>query len=233
MSHLFGRLSRFRLPSRPASRVRALGLFALLFALLILSPALHAAPPGDSPAPLTYYGTAGDDLDPSFIGGWVTFDASGMHSQDGANAVVVEADGQILSVGAVTNGSDSDFALVRHKPDGLLDSNFGGGGLVTTDFSGPGGHDRAEAAALQIDVSQGYNFNDWAAFATDRLACSGEGGYEVSVNGSTNVIQGNAHSNGSFQLLGGARVTGTNSQLTYVENCSNCASTIPPTPPST
>jgi len=42
-----------------------------------------------------------------------------------------------------------DFALARYNGDGNLDSAFGSGGKVTTDFTG--GNDRAFAAALQSD----------------------------------------------------------------------------------
>ncbi|HEX2713803.1 MAG TPA: delta-60 repeat domain-containing protein, partial [Candidatus Acidoferrales bacterium] len=40
------------------------------------------------------------------------------------------------------------FALARYNPDGSLDSTFGTGGKVTTDF---GGNDNARAVTIQHD----------------------------------------------------------------------------------
>ena len=58
----------------------------------------------------------------------------------------VQPDGKILV--AVTqqypktgSGTHSDFATLRYKVDGSLDTTFGGTGLVTTDFDGNSGYD--------------------------------------------------------------------------------------------
>jgi uncharacterized delta-60 repeat protein len=45
--------------------------------------------------------------------------------------------------------NDFDFALVRYNPDGSLDTSFGPGGSVTTDFNG--GYDAGFALAIQPD----------------------------------------------------------------------------------
>jgi len=83
-------------------------------------------------------------LDPTFgTGGQVTTDLGGT---DGANDVVIRPDGRILVVGG--GGPGHDFALVLSAPDGTLDSSFGTGGKVTTDF---GGQDTAHAVRLQTD----------------------------------------------------------------------------------
>lgn len=84
------------------------------------------------------------DLDPSFgIGGKVTTDfAVGL--SDLADAVVLQQDGKIVTAGL----AGVDFALARFNPDGTLDTGFGTGGKVTTDFAG---FDQAFAIMLQPD----------------------------------------------------------------------------------
>jgi uncharacterized delta-60 repeat protein len=69
-------------------------------------------------------------LDTSFgSGGKVTTDFGGF---DGANAVSIQADGKIVAAGV----GGSRFALARYNADGSLDTSFGGGGKVTTQFFG-------------------------------------------------------------------------------------------------
>jgi len=88
-------------------------------------------------------------LDSSFgTGGTVTTDFFG--SNDEANALVVQADGKLVTAGeTMTEASDIDVALARYNPDGSLDSSFGTGGKVTTDFAG--GFDQANALVMQAD----------------------------------------------------------------------------------
>ncbi len=82
-------------------------------------------------------------LDPSFgTGGQVTTDFGGF---DSAQAVAVQSDGKIVAAGSSGGG---DFALARYNADGTLDSTFGSGGKLTTDF---GGFDAASALAIQHD----------------------------------------------------------------------------------
>lgn len=69
-------------------------------------------------------------------------------------AVVIQPSGQIVTagwraVGVVTTGIATDFALTRHNSDGTPDTNFGSGGVATTDLGGPG--DEANDAALLPD----------------------------------------------------------------------------------
>lgn len=65
-----------------------------------------------------------------------------------ALAVALQPDGKIIAAGRTqaTNAS-FDFAIARYNSDGTLDSTFGSGGKVTTDFSG--GFDIADGAAVQ------------------------------------------------------------------------------------
>ena len=81
---------------------------------------------------------AAGDLDPTFgIGGMVTTDLN--HSTDIANAVAVQPDGKFIVVGQTYKNNDfsgEDFAVARYSADGTLDTTFGAGGRVRTDFPG-------------------------------------------------------------------------------------------------
>ena len=63
----------------------------------------------------------------------------------------MQADGKLVAAGFVApTGGSSDFALARCNPDGTLDTSFGTGGKVTTDFAQPGGSfDEADALVMQ------------------------------------------------------------------------------------
>ena len=96
---------------------------------------------------LARYNTDGS-LDRDFdFDGMATIDFFG--DQDVARAVAISPDGKILAAGFASGGMNFDFALVRLNPNGSLDSAFGVGGRVTTDFFGSS--DRAFAMALQPD----------------------------------------------------------------------------------
>ena len=87
---------------------------------------------------------ANGQLDQSFgVGGKTRINFSGV---DSARDVLIQPDGKILVVGAAK--SEADFGLLRLNTDGSLDSSFGQGGKVTTNFSGT---DFAESVALQRD----------------------------------------------------------------------------------
>jgi uncharacterized delta-60 repeat protein len=81
--------------------------------------------------------TAEGQLDPSFGGdGMVTTSIAG--KTDLAMAVVLTGNEEIVVAGRVApdGGASSDFGLVRYASDGTLDSGFGDGGMVRTDFNG-------------------------------------------------------------------------------------------------
>ncbi len=102
---------------------------------------------GNNNFALARYNSDGS-LDGTFgTGGLVTTAFSAL--SDFANAVVLQPDGKIIAVGQGRPGGDPDFALARYNSNGSLDSTFGTGGLVTTDFFG--GIDLANAALLQSD----------------------------------------------------------------------------------
>jgi uncharacterized delta-60 repeat protein len=88
-------------------------------------------------------------LDSTFgVGGKVVTDI--LATQNYIEGIVVQADGKVVAGGnAFPDNSTGDFALIRYNPNGTLDSSFGSGGVVLTDFSardsGTGG------LALQAD----------------------------------------------------------------------------------
>ncbi len=74
-----------------------------------------------------------------------------------ARALVIQPDGKILLAGSGSPRFGTDFALARYNTDGSLDSTFGAGGKVTTDFFGS--EDQARALIIQPDgriVAAGY-----------------------------------------------------------------------------
>jgi uncharacterized delta-60 repeat protein len=103
--------------------------------------------------PATVLGAAGD-LDPTFgSGGRVVTDFAG--NQDQVSALVLQPDGKLVAAGRTSTGSlvnfsaSFDFGLARYNPDGSLDTSFGIGGKVSTDFAGD--FDGATALVLQPD----------------------------------------------------------------------------------
>ena len=59
---------------------------------------------------------------------------------DNGYAVAVQPDGKLLVAGMAA-GTGWDFAIMRYNADGSLDTSFGNGGIVKTDFAG--GSDQA------------------------------------------------------------------------------------------
>jgi uncharacterized delta-60 repeat protein len=53
---------------------------------------------------------------------------------DSVQDLVIQPDGKILAAGTAVTGTRSHFALARYNVDGSLDSGFGSGGKVVTDF---------------------------------------------------------------------------------------------------
>ena len=92
---------------------------------------------------------ADGSLDNTFgLGGIVTTDFSG--GNDRVFALAIQTDGRIVAAGyAVRTGTHADFALARYNTDGSLDTGFGSGGKVTTNFFSA--FDGARALAIQGD----------------------------------------------------------------------------------
>ncbi len=78
------------------------------------------------------------DLDPTFgIGGIVTVDVPLTLSGTTATAGALQSDGKIGVGGfTVTSTAGTDFAVARYNSNGSLDTSFGSGGAVLTNFSG-------------------------------------------------------------------------------------------------
>jgi len=96
---------------------------------------------------------ASGDLDPTFSGdGKVTTNIGGALVNDAAWGLAIQSDGKIVAVGGHNDTSDvggkSDFAVVRYKSNGTLDTTFHGDGKLTTNF---GPFDEANHVALQSD----------------------------------------------------------------------------------
>jgi uncharacterized delta-60 repeat protein len=122
---------------------------------------------------LARYNTNGS-LDSSFGGGGIVKLEFGDQGSYGA-ALVLQGDGKILVAGthfvdfSSDDSSNTDFALARLNSDGTLDSTFGNGGLVTTDFDGF--NDDALSVLIQRDgkiiavgsAKNPANFYDFAA----------------------------------------------------------------------
>src|SRR5690606_4363918 len=94
---------------------------------------------------VTVYGPPGS-LDTSLGGGKLMFPAAA--GDDYGYAVAIQADGKIVIAG---RGGEhlGDFALMRLDRDGNLDTSFGTGGRVLTDFTSTA--DTAYAIAMQAD----------------------------------------------------------------------------------
>lgn len=94
---------------------------------------------------------------------------------DGIRAMVIQPDGKIVVGGETFNGINVDFALARYQPSGLLDPEFGNGGMVTVGI-GPGDN-RIYALALAPDgkiVAAGSFYNGSSDdFALVRLQTNG------------------------------------------------------------
>jgi uncharacterized delta-60 repeat protein len=77
------------------------------------------------------------NLDAGFgSGGKVTTSFTGDNIES-ANGVAIQQNGKIVAAGDAFVGADSSFALARYNPDASLDSTFGNGGKIMTDFGNP------------------------------------------------------------------------------------------------
>ena len=90
----------------------------------------YSSAPAGSDFALARYNVDGS-LDGTF--GFLGTVVSDFGGHERAEGVVVQADGKIIAAGTI---GFTDFLLVRYTADGLIDSTFGIGGKVTTDFGG-------------------------------------------------------------------------------------------------
>jgi uncharacterized delta-60 repeat protein len=71
------------------------------------------------------------------------------YGTDEAFGVALQSDGKIVVAGYADNGINYDFGLARYTKQGALDTRFGAGGKVTTDFGNT--LDEAYGVAVQRD----------------------------------------------------------------------------------
>ena len=90
------------------------------------------------------------DLDPTFGVAGKAIPVIPGASSVGVNALAIQSDGKIVCLGDYVHliGGDRDFILFRLLSNGVLDTSFGLGGWVTTDF---GGEERAMDLVIQGD----------------------------------------------------------------------------------
>lgn len=109
--------------------------FHLIIVILSLLTSIYAQP----------------ELDLSFNGSGKVLTDLGA-GKDVVYDVLVQPDDKIVAVGVKNEGADvSFFALARYNTDGTLDTSFGTGGIVLTQFNPNNTRDAASAAALQPD----------------------------------------------------------------------------------
>ncbi|MCF7734399.1 MAG: choice-of-anchor D domain-containing protein, partial [Akkermansiaceae bacterium] len=73
-------------------------------------------------------------LDPTFGTGGKVTTAVGTF-KDFARCMALQSDGRILVAGEVSNGSASDFGIVRYLANGTLDPSFGTGGIASVSIA--------------------------------------------------------------------------------------------------
>jgi uncharacterized delta-60 repeat protein len=138
-------------------------------------------------------------------GGQVSTDFVGM--EDDAFSVLIQPDGKIVAVGSANNPATFyDFAAVRYLANGAVDSTFGTGGKVSTDF-GDQNFDRARSAALQPDgriVAAGFAISQNGLsqnFAVARYTSNGVLDTTFSRDGKTQIDFGDCCQSANKVLL--------------------------------
>ena len=86
-------------------------------------------------------------------------------SQDYANAVLIQADGKIVTSGSSFDGAKFSFASVRYNPNGTLDTSFDLDGKVITSLGQ--NFDEAHSAAIQPDGRIVVAGATWGWFDSD------------------------------------------------------------------
>src|SRR5918992_1157139 len=136
------------------------------------------AGPGELDFALARYNSDGS-LDTSFSGDGKVNTDLGANDTDAALDVAIQSDGKIVAGGYVRNlfpdpRGPADFAVARYNADGTLDTTFGAGGSVTTDFAMD--HDEASALVIQSDgkiVAGGFAFSGTFDFGLARYNTNG------------------------------------------------------------
>jgi len=140
-------------------------------------------------------------------GGQVSTDFVGM--EDDAFSVLTQPDGNIVAVGSANDTATFyDFAAARYLSNGTIDTTFGVGGRVRTDFGGQN-FDRARSAALQPDgriVAAGFATSQNGGnqnFSVARYTSNGILDTTFSSDGKTQIDFGNCCQSATKVLLQG------------------------------
>jgi uncharacterized delta-60 repeat protein len=171
----------------------------------------------------------------------VTTDISGLSDLSGngdrANALIVQPDGKIVAAGTSYTGVGNlnDLTLARYNADGTLDTSFGSGGKVVTNF---GGDDYLSRHGLVMQSD-----NKLVVAGTSYAGCCGDfvlarydtngtldntfgtnGKVKADFNAGNDSVSGfGIQSNGKFVLGGVSNILGTGSVGTLVRYSSNGA----------
>lgn len=104
-------------------------------------------------------------LDPGFGSGGVVTIRQGTNNTAQSHAIALQSDGKIIVGGYTWSANNNDFALVRLKTDGVVDSTFGTDGWVYTNMKGittSGGDDQIRKLVVLADnsiIAAGYSHN--------------------------------------------------------------------------
>lgn len=114
-------------------------------------------------------------LDTTFGTGGRVIVASGGGYTNYAHKLLVQSDGKIVVVGSRVKNPDADFMMVRLNANGALDTGFGSGGIVTTEFGGrsPVSREEASAGVLQADGKIVLGGSSEGKFALARYLTNG------------------------------------------------------------
>jgi len=103
--------------------------------LLVSSTTLLAQNPGTLD---TSFGTSGKVI-------------TDLYGYQEINDVAIQSDGKIVSIGRSKHGTDYNFAVYRHLPNGTIDTSFGTNGGVFVDIKGTNRFDQANVVVIQPD----------------------------------------------------------------------------------
>lgn len=166
---------------------------------------------------LTRYNLDGS-LDASFDGDGIVTTDLGL-GDDIGYGIALQSDGKIIVAGESSNGTNSDFVIVRYNTDGSLDNTFDGDGYTRTDFDNF--NDKARDVAIQSDgkiVAGGSAFIDTVYnYAAARYNTNGSLDNTFDTDGKVNTLvtfndQGNAI---AIQSDGKILVAGVTLQLDF------------------
>ena len=157
------------------------------------------------------YDTTGA-LDPTFgISGKVLTNPVG--SNEVGNAVAIQPNGTIVVAGQTDGGSNGDGLVLRYKPTGQLDTNFGGTGFVTTSFGA--GHDafndvvidgggRILAGGSSAFVNGDFAMARYATTGALDLNFNGTGKVTTDIGGANDALQSLSLVNSTYIMAIGA-----------------------------